>query len=97
MMTIWPIPEKLLSLRPMAENLIKSGYNFIVYCFRIHMNFVCQEFYGPAMTMAGALSVSPVHLSIRTYVLRYLRTYIRLSDNVPSLSQILLIRICLVP
>ena len=45
--------------------------------------------YAPAMTMAGALSVTPVR---PTYVRTYLRTYVCPYD-VRSQSQILLIRI----
>ena len=39
--------------------------------------------YAPAMTMAGALSVTPVRPSVRTYVRMYLRTYVRLSKRRP--------------
>ena len=44
-----------------------------------------NHLYAPAMTMAGALSVTPVRPSVHTYV--------RLSNAVRSLSRILLIRI----
>ena len=45
-------------------------------------SFVCS-FYAPAMTMAGALSVTPVCLSVRTYLRTYIRTYVRLSKRRP--------------
>ena len=51
-----------------------------------------MDFYAPAMTMAGALSVTHVRTYVRTYVL-YIRTSARLSNEVRSLSRILLIRI----
>ena len=36
------------------------------------------------MTMAGALSVTPVRPSVRTYVHTYLRRYVRLFNDVLS-------------
>ena len=36
-------------------------------------------FYAPAMIMAGALSVTPVRPSVRTYLSTYVHTYVRLS------------------
>ena len=47
----------------------------------VNAHRVTKTYYDPAMTMAGALSVTPV------------RPYVRLSNDVRSLSQILLIRI----
>ena len=46
-------------------------------------------FFAPAMTMAAALSVTPVRRYVRTYV----HTYVRLLNDARSLSRILLIRI----
>ena len=50
---------------------------------------ISMPFYAPAMTMAGALSVTPVRPSVRTY----LHTCTSVTNNVHSLSWLLLIRI----
>ena len=53
------------------------------------------DFYAPTMIMAGALSVTPVRPSLRTYVLyvhMYVITYV-CPDDVHSLTRIFFIRI----
>ena len=52
-------------------------------------------FYAPAMIMAGALRVTPVRPSVRTYF-TYVRTYVITyicPDDVCSLARIFIIRI----
>ena len=60
-----------------------------------NMQIQVINFYAPAMIMAGALSVTPVHPSVRTlrtYVRTYVITYV-CPDDVRSLTRILFIRI----
>ena len=72
--------------------LMRIVFSFLHVRYTGYLNIIKDHkshFYAAATTMAGALSVTPVHPSVRPYVL----TYVRLSNDVRSLSRILLIRI----